>query len=108
MWFAFCVEQDVSGFDVSMEDTALMRIMNCPGQLGDQFRCVTERHGFALRDGIELAALHQSHAEVTGAIALSRLFVNGDNTWMFETGGSFCLKTETLEMRFPWPIGLSR
>jgi len=52
MWFALCVEQDVSGFDVSMEDTALMRIMNCPGQLGDQFRCVTERHRFALRDGI--------------------------------------------------------
>src|SRR5438477_11265967 len=103
MWFALCVEQDVSGFDVSMEDTALMRIMNCPGQLGDQFRCVTERHRFALRDGIELAPLHQSHAEVTGAIALPH-FVNGNNTRMFEAGGSFCFQTETLEMRLRGPL----
>src|SRR6266513_4659933 len=91
MWFALCVEQDVSGFDVSMEDTALMRIMNCPGQLGDQFRCVTGRHRFALRDGIELAALHQSHAEVTGAAALP-YFVNRDDARMLETGGGFCLQ----------------
>src|SRR5438874_13043072 len=103
MWFDLCVEQDVSGFDVSMEDTALMRIMNGPGQLGDQFRCVTERHRFALRDGIELAAVHQSHTEVTGAIALPH-FVNGNNTRMLEAGGSFCLQTETLEIRLRGPL----
>ena len=58
MRFAFCVEQDVSGFDVSMEDAVLMRIVNCAGQLGDQFRCVTDRYRFALGDGIKLDALH--------------------------------------------------
>src|SRR5438105_2146246 len=85
MWFALCVEQDVPGFDVSMEDTALMRIMNGPGQLGDQFRCMTDRHGFALGDGIELAAVHQSHAEVTGAIALAD-FINWNDARMVEIG----------------------
>jgi len=28
MRFAFCVEQDVSGFDISMEDAVFMRIVN--------------------------------------------------------------------------------
>src|SRR5713226_1476382 len=50
MWFALCVEQDVSGFDVSMENAALMRIMNGSGELRDEFRCVPDRHRFALRD----------------------------------------------------------
>src|SRR6266496_5481036 len=102
MWFALCVEQNVSRFDVSMEDAALMRIMNGPGQLGDQFRCVTDRHRFALRDGIELAALHQSHAEVTGAAALPD-FVNGNNAWMLKAGSSFCFETETLDVRSRGP-----
>src|SRR4029077_11817190 len=103
MRFAFCVKQDVSGFDVSMENAALMRIMNGPGQLRDQFRCVTNRHRFALRDGIELAALHQSHTEVTGAAALPH-FVNGNNAWMLEAGGGFCLQTETLEVCLRGPL----
>src|SRR4029077_1895290 len=38
MRFAFCVEQNVSGFDVSMEDTVFMRIVTGAGQLGDQSR----------------------------------------------------------------------
>src|SRR5439155_7393351 len=98
MRFAFLIKQDVPRFDVSMEDAVFMRIVNGPGQLGDQLRCVADRHRFALRDGIELAALHQSHAEVTGAAALSH-FVNGNDAWMLEAGGGFCLQTETLEMR---------
>jgi len=103
MWFALCVEQDVSGFDVSMEDATLMRIMNCPGQLGDQFRYVTDRHRFALRDGIELAAIHESHAEVTGAIPLADL-IDGDNARMIEAGGGFRFQTKALKMRFGRPL----
>src|SRR6266516_3492120 len=102
VWFAFCVEQNVSGFDVSMEDAVLMRIGNRAGQLGDQFRCVTDRHRFALRDGIELAAIHQSHAEVTDAAALPD-FVNRNNAWMLKAGSSFCFETETLDVRSRGP-----
>jgi hypothetical protein len=81
MRFAFCVQQNVSGFDIAMQDAVLMRIVHRPRQFGDQFSCVTDRHRFALRDGIELAALHQTHAEVTGAVALSD-FVNRDDIRM--------------------------
>ena len=64
---------------------------------------MTDRHRFAPDDGIELAAFDKFHAEVAGAIALPD-FVNRNNTWMLEAGGSFCLQTETLEMRFGGPL----
>src|SRR6266487_265748 len=103
MRFAFCVEQDVSGFDVSMQNAVFMRVMNCAGQLGDQFCCVTERYRFALRDSIELAALYQSHAEVTGAVALSD-FVNRDDVRMVQAGGGFCFETKALYVCFCGPV----
>ena len=103
MRFAFCVEQDVSWFDVSMEDAVLMRIVNCAGQLGDQFRCMTDRHRFALRDGIELAALNESHAEVAGAVALSD-FVNRDDARMVQAGRGFCFEPKALHMCFCCPV----
>jgi hypothetical protein len=103
MWFALCVEQNVSGFDVPMEDATLMRIMNCAGQLGDQFRCVTDRHRFALRDGIELAALHESHAEVTGTVALSNL-VNRNDARMVQAGRGFRFEPKALHVCFCCPV----
>src|SRR5438046_8134857 len=103
MRFVLCVEQNVSGFDVSMEDTVFMRIGNGAGQLGDQFRCVTDRYRFALRDGIELSALHQSHAEVTGAVALSDL-VNRDDARMVQAGGGFCFETKAFHVCFCRPV----
>src|SRR4030095_6156007 len=82
--FAFCVQQNVSWFDVSMKNAVLMGIGNRAGQLGDHFRCVTDRYRFARRHGIELSTVHQSHAEVTGAVALSD-FVNRDDARMVES-----------------------
>src|SRR5260370_36496762 len=86
-----------------MEDAVLMRIVNCAGQLGDQYRCVTDRYRFTLCDGIELAALHQSHAEVTGAVALSNL-VNRDDARMVQAGGGFCFETKALHVCFCRPV----
>src|SRR5436190_21962498 len=103
MRLALCIKQNVSGFDVSMQNAVFMRIMNCAGQLGDQFRCVTDRYRFALRDGIELAALHQSHAEVTGAVPLSD-FVNRDDARMVQAGGSFRFHAKALYVCFCCPV----
>ena len=58
-----------------------MRIVYCPRQLRDEFRRAPERHRFTLGNVIELAAFHQIHAEVAGALALAD-FVNWDNAWM--------------------------
>src|SRR5437762_5245217 len=103
MRFTFCVEKNISGFDVSMQNAVLMCVMNCAGQLGDQFRCVTDRYRFALRDGIELAAIHQSHAEVTDAVALSD-FVNRDDARMVQPGGGFCFETKAFHVCFCRPV----
>ena len=35
MWFAFCVEQNVSRLDVAMQNAVLVRVMNSARQLGD-------------------------------------------------------------------------
>src|SRR5947208_4400400 len=103
MRFTFCVEQDVSGFDVAMQNAVLMCVGNGARQLGDQFGCATNRYRFALRDGIELAALHQSHAEVTGAVALSD-FVNRDDARMVQAGGGFCFETKALHVCLCRPV----
>ena len=103
MRIAFCVDQDVAGFDVSMEDAVFMGVVNCAGQLGDQLRCVTDRHRFALRNGIELATVHESHAEVTGAVALPD-FVNRDDARMVQAGSGFRFAAEALQMRFRGPM----
>jgi len=103
MRFALGVEQDVSRFDIAMDDAAFMRIMNCPGNLGDQFRGVTDRHRFAPCHFVELAPFDKFHAEVAGAVALPD-FVNRNNAWMLEAGGSFGLEPETLKMRLRGPL----
>src|SRR5207249_138969 len=103
MRFAFCVKQNVSRFYVSMQNPVLMRIGNGASQLGHQFRCVTDRHRFALCDGIELAALHESHAEVTCAVALSD-FVNRDDARMVQAAGGFCFETKALYVCFCRPV----
>src|SRR5258708_14956117 len=86
-----------------MKAAVLMRSAAGAGQLGHQYRCVTEQHRFALRDGIELAALHQSHAEVTGTVALSD-FVNRDDARMVQASGGFGFETKALHVCFCCPV----
>src|SRR5206468_11196796 len=48
VWFAFCVEQYVSRFNVAMKDAMLMRVMNGARQFRDELCCPTRRHWFLL------------------------------------------------------------
>src|SRR5207247_5176411 len=68
-----------------------------------QFRCVTDGHRFALRDGIELTTVHESHAEVTGTVALAD-FVNRDNARMVQAGASFRFHAKALHVCFCCPV----
>ncbi len=110
MRFAFCVEQNVARFDVSMQNAVLMRVMNCAGQLGDQFRRMPDRHRLAPDYFVKLAAFDELHAEVAGAIALAH-FVNRNDAWMVEAGRGFCFPAKALECasvaQWPRPITLS-
>src|SRR5207248_11054904 len=71
MRFAVCVEQDVSRFDVAMQNAALVSVVNCARDFGNQFHGAPDRHWFVPYHFIELAAFDKFHAEVAGAIALA-------------------------------------
>ena len=87
-----------------MQNAVLMRVMNRAGHLGDQFRRVPDRHRRAPDDFVKLAAFDEFHAEVARAIALAD-FVDGNDAWMLEAGGSFGFATKTLQVRFRSPTG---
>ena len=106
MRFTVCVEQNVPRFDVPMQNAVFMRVMHGAGHFRDKFHRLPDRHGSAPDNFIKLAAFHELHAEVTGAIALAD-FVNRNNAWMFEAGGRFRFQPEALDVRFRGPLAKS-
>src|SRR5215468_3590812 len=103
MRFALCIEQNVPRFNVSVQNAMLVCVVNGSRHLGDQFRRASRRHRFPPNYLVELSTFDEFHAEITGAIALTD-FVNRNNAWMLEAGGSFRFTTETFYMRFGGPI----
>src|SRR3954464_6709785 len=103
MWFACCVEQNVSRLDVSMHNPVLMRVMHGPRYLCDEFRRLPGRHGLAPDHFVKLTAFDELHAKVTGAIALAH-FVNRNDAWMIQIGGSFGFPAEAFEVCFARPL----
>jgi hypothetical protein len=102
MRFAFLVEQDVPWFDVTMQDPVLVRILNGPRYLGDQFHRAPDRHRFARDYFVELTAFDKFHAEVTRAVALPHL-VNWNNSGMIQTRSGFGFPSKALQMRVSSP-----
>ena len=102
MRFAFLVEQDVPWFDVTMQDPVLVRILNGPRYLGDQFHRAPDRHRFARDYFVKLTAFDKFHAEVTRAVALPHL-VNWNNSGMIQTRSGFGFPSKALQMRVSSP-----
>ncbi len=103
MRFIFCVEQNVSRFNVAMQNTVLVSVVDGACHFRDQVNRAPDGHRFARDYLVELSPFDEFHAEITRTIALTD-FVNRDNTWMLETGRSFRFTTETFQMRFGGPI----
>src|SRR6266536_3098281 len=97
------IKQNVSRLDVSMQDAALVRVMNSARQLRDEFRCAPDRHRFAPGNFIDRSAFDQFHAEIAGTLGLSD-FLNGNDARMIETGRGFGFEVEPLQMRFGCPL----
>ena len=107
MRFAFCIQQDVSRFDVAMQNAVFMSIMDCARQLRDEFHRTTDRHWLAPDHFVKLAALDEFHAEVAGAIALAD-FVNGNDAWMHQGWLRLPLPGGIVSGALRWPTGLGR
>src|SRR5438876_12392506 len=102
MRFAVFIKQNVPWLDVSMQNAVFMRVVHSARYFRDQFRRLPDRHRLASDHFVKLAAFDEFHAEVALAFALADL-VDGDNTGMFQTGGSFRFATKTFQMHFGGP-----
>src|SRR5205807_8734117 len=103
MRFAFCIEQNVSRFNISMQNAVRMRVMNCSAYLCDQFRRMPDRHRRAADHFVKLASLDELHAEIAGAISLTHL-VDRDDAWMIEARGGFRFPAKALQVCFGRPL----
>src|SRR4030095_7353893 len=103
MRVAVCIEQNVSRFDVAMENSVLVRVVDRTRHLGDYFCRLPNRHRCTAYHFIKLTAFDEFHAEIAGAVAFA-YFVDGNNARMIETGSGFRLATESLKVRFRGPM----
>src|SRR5437867_10257841 len=103
MRLAFCIEEDVPRFDVSMQNAVFMRVMHGARHLCHQFRRLSHRHRCTSDCLVELTAFDEFHAEITAATTLADL-VDGDDAWIVQPRGSFRFQTKTLDVRFARPL----
>src|SRR5437867_10358450 len=102
MWFTVCIEQNMSRIDVSMQNAVFMRVVHGARDLRDELHCASNWHRLPFDNFIKLAAFNELHAEVTATFSLADV-MNGNNPWMFQTGGSFRLSAKSLHVRFGRP-----
>src|SRR5437762_14233111 len=84
MRFTVCVEQNVSRFDVPMQNSVFMRVMHNARDFRDEFHRLPDRDRGAPNDFVKLPAFNEFHAEVTGAIPFA-YFVNWNDARIIET-----------------------
>src|SRR5215217_1002490 len=111
MRFAFCIEQNVSRFNISMKNAAVVSVMNSARELRDQFRCGAARHRLAFKELVERPALDEPHAEVARSATLAHV-VNRNDVGIVQACRSFSFHPESLKMRLccrrPCPDNLQR
>src|SRR4030095_11717450 len=103
MRFAFWINQNVPRFEITMENSMFMRVMNSAGDSCDEFRCLPDRHRRPPNDFVKLTSFNKLHAEVARAIALAD-FVDRNDPGMLQSRRGFCFKTKALQMSFASPL----
>src|SRR6266566_3654553 len=102
MRFAVCIQQNVSRFDVSMQNAVFMCVMDRASYLRDELRRLANRHRPTTDHFVQLSAFDKLHAEIALTIPLA-YFVDGNDAGMVETGGSFRFAAKALQVRFGGP-----
>src|SRR6266513_1320768 len=103
MWLTFCIQQNVSRFNVPMKNSMLVRVMDRSRHLRDEFYRAPNRYRLAPGHFVELSAFDEFHAEVARAVALTH-FVNRNDTGMLQTRRGFGFEAKTLQVRFARPL----
>src|SRR5512132_3140023 len=103
MRFTFCIEQNVSRFDVSVENSMFMRVMDGAGHLRYEVGCLPDRHRRPPNDLVKLTAFNKLHAEVARTITLAD-FVDWNDTGMLQFSRGFGFKAKAFQMSFARPL----
>src|SRR5205823_12553676 len=101
--FAFCIQQNVSGFDVAMKNAVFMRVMHSARYVRDELGRLAGRHRRALDYFVELAAFDEFHAELARAVAFAYL-VDRNDTGMLQASCRFSFKAKAFQGRFARPL----
>ena len=91
---ALGVDQNVGGFQVAVEDVALVGMVDCPGRQGDDFRPLRGVGDVAAQELIEALAFNQRHAEVIEPLIISR-FMEFHDIGVVQIRGRLRLVTES-------------
>ena len=99
MRFTLGIEKDISGLEIAMEDGALVRVVDGPGDFHEEACGLAgiERDGVCGQALSERAAFDELHAEKRTPVLLAHL-VNGNDIRMVEPGGGLGLGTESLHL----------
>src|SRR3954464_10558042 len=103
MRFTFCIYQNISWLNISMKNTVLMRVVHSARELGNQFRCTTDRQKLAPNELVKRGAFDQFHAEVARPLTLAN-FVDRNNVRIIQTRRGFRFQAESLQARWLSPV----
>src|SRR6266513_1327652 len=103
MRLAFCIEQNVSRFDVPLLNTVFMRVMNGASDLRDEFHRAPDRHRRLFNYFVKLTAFYKLHAEVTLAITLANS-MDWHDTGMLQASCRFRFEPKALQVGFARPL----
>ena len=85
--FAMAVEQDVSRFEIAMEDAFAMRVLHGPRDLGDERDALPRLVPQRGTDLLQTSARREFHAEERKAVFALAHFVDRQNVRMIEARG---------------------
>ena len=94
MRFAFSIQQDIPGFNVAMQNAALVCELDRVRDLDEQLDRAPRRHRIATNDFIKVTAFDELHAEIAGAVAFAD-FINGHDLRVLQTRGRLRFVTKT-------------
>jgi acetylglutamate kinase len=71
VWFAVCVQQNVSRLDVSVQNAVFMCVVHGARDFRDELCSLLDRYQTATHYVVEIIAFDEPHAEVVRAVAFT-------------------------------------
>ncbi len=95
-WDAVLVDEDIGGLEITVQDAALVGVVNGVGHVGQHADAFTRIQDEAADFGAEVAAFDELHREVGQTVVFAKI-VDGDDVGVFECGGAFSFGAEPLD-----------